>query len=122
MVSDVATVEPTTYTIYPDGYADAVNTDRGMWTIEVVLTNDREGHWAIRRLGACLNRKGEWEHEPQPSSRTKAFFKRCRFTRDDAIVRATKAVKDLRLNGMTLGQASDRVRRMLKAEGGETRG
>lgn len=41
----------------------------------------REGMplWAIRESGACLNKQGEWELEPMPSSRTKAFFRRCRW-------------------------------------------
>lgn len=58
------------------------------WGIGVTL--DRCGQiegpdlWAIRRPGACLNRKGEWEIEPKPSSRTKAFFKRCRFASPEA--------------------------------------
>ncbi len=35
--------------------------------------------WAIRDHGACLNKKGEWEYEPMPSSRDDAFFERCRW-------------------------------------------
>jgi hypothetical protein len=31
-----------------------------------------------------MNKKGEFEYEPMPSSRTEAFFKRCRFTLDEA--------------------------------------
>lgn len=46
----------------------------------------REGPplWAIRESGACLNKQGEWELEPMPSSRTKAFFKRCRWKSAEA--------------------------------------
>jgi hypothetical protein len=35
--------------------------------------------YAIRQGGCCLNKKGEWEFEPIPSSRTDAFLKRCRW-------------------------------------------
>jgi len=35
--------------------------------------------WAVRKNSLCLNKKGEWEIEPTPSSRTNAFYKRCRF-------------------------------------------
>ncbi len=35
--------------------------------------------YAVRQSGACLNKLGEWEYEPIPSSRDEAFFCRCRF-------------------------------------------
>lgn len=35
--------------------------------------------YTVRRLGRCLNKKGRWEWEPIPSSRTDDFYKRCRF-------------------------------------------
>ncbi len=35
--------------------------------------------WAVRRLSFCLAKDGEWEYEPQPSSRDDAFYDRCRF-------------------------------------------
>lgn len=35
--------------------------------------------WAVRRLGDCLNKNGEWEWEPNPSSRDDEFLARCRF-------------------------------------------
>ena len=35
--------------------------------------------WAIREMGLCLNKRGKWEIEPIPSSRTAAFLKRCRW-------------------------------------------
>lgn len=36
--------------------------------------------YAVRdQFGAVLNRSGEWEHEPLPSSRDDAFYERCRF-------------------------------------------
>jgi len=35
--------------------------------------------WAIREKGMCLNKAGEWEVEPIPSSRDEEFFTRCRF-------------------------------------------
>lgn len=43
----------------------------------------RDGHdgtkWAVCDKGLCLNKRGKWEHEPQPSSRTDAFKNRCRW-------------------------------------------
>lgn len=48
---------------------------------ELVRRRQRDGKslWAITRLSMCLNRDGEWEHEPIPSSRDDAFMERCRF-------------------------------------------
>lgn len=36
--------------------------------------------WAIMGDGSCLNHHGDWEWEPQPSSRTDEFFARCRWS------------------------------------------
>jgi hypothetical protein len=35
--------------------------------------------YAIRQTGACMDHDGEWEYEPQPSSRTDTWLKRFRF-------------------------------------------
>lgn len=52
---------------------------------EVLLTNrhsiDGSDHWAIVEHGCCLNKSGEWELEPIPSSRDDAFYARCRWHR-----------------------------------------
>jgi len=50
------------------------------------LARQRDGSelWAIREGGCCLNKKGEWEHEPIPSSRTKSFLMRCRWKSAEA--------------------------------------
>lgn len=51
------------------------------------LQRDGTEKWAIREQGACLNRFGNWELEPQPSSRTDAFLRRCRFdSPQDALI------------------------------------
>jgi len=42
--------------------------------------------WAVRDgRGCCLNSDGEWEYEPQPSSRKDDFLARTRFTEQGAI-------------------------------------
>ncbi len=47
--------------------------------------------WAVRSLGSfmpgfTLNKQSEFEFEPLPSSRTRAYLKRCRFpTPEDAL-------------------------------------
>lgn len=48
--------------------------------------------WAVRRMGECLNKQGEWEYEPMPSSRDDEFLARCRFdTAREALVAASLA-------------------------------
>lgn len=53
--------------------------------------------WAIRQRSNVLNQQGFWEFEPQPSSRTKAFFKRARFSseREALMFLCTPASKKL---------------------------
>lgn len=54
--------------------------------VQLVLVYGRDAaQWAIRSGGDALNKSGEWEWEPNPSSRDDAFFARCRWaTRDEA--------------------------------------
>lgn len=53
-----------------------------------------EGLWAVLEDGSfCLNRDGEFEYEPMPSSRDDAFLKRCRFTLCEAVAAADKAAQ-----------------------------
>jgi len=48
--------------------------------------------WAVRWMGRCLTHDGEWEYEPQPSSRDDAFYARCRFdSLEEAVTLAAKA-------------------------------
>lgn len=35
--------------------------------------------WAVLRNNCVLNKEADWECNPIPSSRTNAFYKRCRF-------------------------------------------
>ena len=48
----------------------------------------------IRHLGECLNKNGEYEPEPQPSSRDDGFLDRCRFdSPEDAYMAWDRAIK-----------------------------
>lgn len=49
--------------------------------------------FAVHRLGDVLNKRGQWEHEPLPSSRTQAFYKRCRFDTFEEAVSAAAIAK-----------------------------
>lgn len=44
--------------------------------------------WGIvrERNGSVLNRNFEWEYQPQPSSRTEDFYRRCRYESVDEAV------------------------------------
>lgn len=47
--------------------------------IESVAQIDGPDRFAIRRGGCVMAKDGEWEYEPQPSSRDDGFFARCRY-------------------------------------------
>jgi hypothetical protein len=48
-------------------------------SLEKVFRRDGGHAWAVRRFSSVLNRQGEFEYEPMPSVRDKAFLSRCRF-------------------------------------------
>lgn len=68
---------------------------RGMGDIRVCRCKQVGGgvKWAVRGvLGDCLNRDGEWEDEPLPSSRSDDFLARCRFdSAEEALAAARRA-------------------------------
>lgn len=47
--------------------------------IEEALQREGPPLWAVRRFGNCLNKDGEYEYEPMPSSRDDDFYARCRW-------------------------------------------
>ncbi len=49
--------------------------------------------WAVRNAGNCLNKSGEWEWEPMPSSRDDEFLARCRFDSLNEAIDAALAAK-----------------------------
>jgi len=112
----MAHYETSEYRVYPTGYDEATFSDKHTWTITVAWRN--EGQWAVCWMGDCLNRRGEWEYESIPSSRTKAFFKRCRFSEEEALRRALDAVDKLVVNGVTIAEADARVKARIAATGG----
>ncbi len=62
--------------------------------IRRVRQRDGAHLWAIRSGACCLNKSGEWEDEPIPSSRDDAFISRCRF--DTAAVAIDATMKQIR--------------------------
>ena len=59
--------------------------------LECVQQIDGPDLWAIREKGCCLNKQGEWEIEPIPSSRTSTFYKRCRWKSAEAALKFWRA-------------------------------
>lgn len=56
-------------------------TKRGGSEVKVQRTRQMNGpdKWSVRLDGNCLNKRGDWEWEPMPSSRDDEFLNRCRF-------------------------------------------
>lgn len=51
-------------------------------TVQLVACRQRDGSrlWAVRdNFGSVLNKMGEWEYQPMPSSRNDEFLARCRY-------------------------------------------
>lgn len=78
------------------GYSIPTSDKRFADEIQVQRTSRTDGPalWAVRLNGDCLNKSGQWEWEPLPSSRDDAFLDRCRFdSHSAAILAALRAVQ-----------------------------
>jgi len=59
--------------------------------VESARQSDGSLQWKVMQRGFALNKKGGWDYEPQPSSRTEAYFRAHRWlTLDEAIEAAVK--------------------------------
>lgn len=65
-----------------DGWKDTIEV-----RLERVKQIDGPDLWAIREKGCCLNQQGEWELEPMPSNRKRAFLERCRWNSAETAVK-----------------------------------
>lgn len=61
-------------------------------TIDRCRQADDSFKYAIRKTSSCMNKKGEWEYEPIPSSRDEDFYARCRF---ESLEEACKLLKSV---------------------------
>ncbi|GAA2696399.1 hypothetical protein [Actinoplanes palleronii] len=62
------------------------------------------GKWAVIWRSYCINRRGVWDYEPLPSSRTDRWLKAHRFELDEALRLARKALPKLSIHGMTAAE------------------
>lgn len=108
------TVQPTEYLVTmlpldsPDASIWALNVE---WCGQPWNAPPTDKQWAVRRMGQCLSRTGKWVMEPQPSSRTTTFYRRHRFTFDEAVAAAKKALPKLTINGYTSEDMLSKVAR-----------
>lgn len=72
------------------------------------ITVEYRGHgrWAVKHLAYVLSGTGEWDYEPNPSSRTDEWLARHRFTRDEALELAKQCAPRVTVNGYTAAQAA----------------
>lgn len=69
---------------------DSKRLSHGYEHIEVKHRGDNL--WCVSNGSSVLNKNGEWEWEPQPSSRTDEFIAETRFSLDEAIARGFEAI------------------------------
>lgn len=64
-------------------------------TLRRVASRHGPARWAVYHHGSCLSHAGEWEFEPQPSSRDDEFLDRCRFTTPEEAYAAWQRVREV---------------------------
>jgi hypothetical protein len=52
--------------------------------------------WAVRWMGRCVNKSGDMEFEPSPSSRDAEFYTNCRFDSLEEALSALEKYENLR--------------------------
>lgn len=90
----VATATAYTVTCLPDDIPD-----RSHWSITVEYRGSDT--WAVKRWSDCLGRDGEWDYEPNPSSRTDEWIAGHRFPLDETLELAKAAAPQVTVNGFT---------------------
>lgn len=89
----------TTITAYTVCAASLDNPEHWYWAVTV--ENAGHGRWAVRRGPYALSVDREWDHEPQPSSRTDTWLEKHRWKDlDEALASARQAAPDVTINGI----------------------
>lgn len=76
-------------------YSIEIGAPYGQIAIERTSQMDGSYLWKAKRGSDCLNKSGEWEYEPQPSSRDDEFMTRCRFATANEAIAAARAASGL---------------------------
>jgi hypothetical protein len=79
--------------------------NHGSYAVTVSYRGDEL--YAVMHRGWCLGRNGKWDHEPQPSSRTKTWIASHRFDYDTAYRLAGEVAPTVTVNGRTALEAAD---------------
>lgn len=81
--------------------------DRSLFGIKVEYAG--LGRWAVRWQGRCLDHAGDWDYEPQPSSREDNWLDAHRFSSEyTAIQLAVDAAPKLKVSGRTAAELAER--------------
>lgn len=75
------------------------------------------GSWAVRLRSCCLSAEGEWEYEPQPSSREDGWLATHRFDLQTALRRAVEAAPHVQVNGVTVADVLARSSELTTRDG-----
>jgi hypothetical protein len=76
--------------------------DSTVFTVRVQYAG--RGLWAVRWLSECLSADGNWDYEPNPSSRDDEWLNAHRWCLRDALTMAGRALPKLEVNGRTARQ------------------
>lgn len=88
--------------------------NRSVYAVKVA--NRGHGRWAVVLRSMCLNRAGEWDWEPSPSSRDDEWLTEHRFDRDEALRLAREAAPHVLVNGKTAAEALRDVRSLVERD------
>jgi len=103
------TVRPSSYTVSCLPRRDM---DTHLFEIRIEERGQMNGttRWAVCRMGYCLNRRGRWDYEMLPSSRTDRWIAGHRFDLATATRLAKKAAPLITVNGFTVADMLNRLK------------
>jgi hypothetical protein len=111
-----ATARPSSYTV---SILPERNIDTHLFEIRVEERGQIDGttRWAVVRMGYCLNRRGRWDYEMLPSSRTDRWIAGHRFDLETALRLAKKAAPLITVNGFTVADVLAQIEARSKENG-----
>lgn len=82
--------------------------DAETWGLKVEWRGPGD-RYAVIRHSHCLSVTGEWDPEPNPSSRDEAWIATHRFSHQAAMGLAAQAAPHVRINGVTAAEFAARI-------------